>query len=134
MSDFLFDANVLIDIATTSPAWNAWSERQFVIASSLGRVCVNPIIYAECAPAFADEGDLDRWFDGSDIERLALPYSAAWRAADAFKGYRRAGGTRVSLLPDFYIGAHAEAESLTLVTRDAARYRTYFPKVQLITP
>ena len=68
------------------------------------------------------------------LERLALPYDAAWPAARAFAEYRRRGGTRTSPLPDFYIGAHAETEGHTLLTRDPARYRTYFPSVPLICP
>ena len=68
------------------------------------------------------------------LSALPLPYAAGWRAARAFVAYRRAGGAKSSPLPDFYIGAHAEAEGLTVVTRDVARYRTYFPTVPLIAP
>ena len=68
------------------------------------------------------------------LARLALPYGAAFRAGRAFLRYRRAGGTRSSPLPDFYIGAHAETEGLTLLTRDVGRYRSYFPSLNLVTP
>ena len=134
MSGFLLDANVLLDIATADPAWLAWSEGQFRAAAAQGPILINPIIYAELAPAFATQSDLDRWLDPAVFVRCPLPYAAGWSAAQAFVKYRRAGGTKTSPLPDFYIGAHAEAEGLTLVTRDAARYRTYFPSVTLITP
>src|SRR6266478_50226 len=134
MSGFLFDANVLLDIATADPTWLAWSEGQFRAAVAQGPILVNPIIYAELAPAFATQSDLDRWLDPAVFQRLPLPYDAGWLAALAFVKYRRAGGIRNSPLPDFYIGAHAEAEGLTLVTRDAARHRTYFPSVALIAP
>ena len=93
-----------------------------------------PIIYAELAPAFACAVDLDRWLDPVIFLRLPLPYAAGWSAAQAFLKYRRGGGTRSSPLPDFYIGARAEIEQRTLVTRDAARYRTYFPNVRIIAP
>lgn len=99
-----------------------------------GPVLINPIIYAELAPAFAAAADLDRWLDPGVFQRLPLPYSSGWLAAQAFIKYRRAGGVRNAPLPDFFIGAHAEAENLTLVTRDSARYRTYFPNVTMITP
>lgn len=134
MSGFLLDTNVLLDIATADPTWLAWSEGQFRSAAAQGPILINPIIYAELAPAFATQADLDQWLDPAVFQRLPLPYNAGWLAAQAFVKYRRAGGTKDSPLPDFYIGAHSEAEGLTLVTRDAARYRTYFPGVALIAP
>ncbi len=134
MSGLLFDTNVLLDIATADATWLAWSEDQLRAAAAQGPITINPIIYAELAPAFASQSELDRWLDPAVFERLPLPYSAGWLAAQAFLKYRKAGGQKSSPLPDFYIGAHAEAEGLTLVTRDAARYRTYFPNVTLITP
>jgi predicted nucleic acid-binding protein len=134
MSGLLFDTNVLLDIATADPKWLPWSESQFRIASASGPVLINPIIYAELAPAFASVADLDRWLDPTVFQRLPLPYSAGWLAAQAYVKYRRDGGTRTSPLPDFYIGAYAEAENRTLVTRDTNRYRTYFPNVALIAP
>ena len=132
MSGFLFGTNVLLDIATADPVWLAWSENQFRTAAAQGPILINPIIYAELAPAFASAVDLDRWLDPAVFQRLPLPYAAGWLAAQAFLKYRRGGGVRTSPLPDFYIGAHAEIETLTLITRDAGRYRTYFPKVVLI--
>jgi len=97
-------------------------------------ILINPIIYTELAPAFATMADLEQWLDPAVFQRLPLPYEAGWLAAQAFLKYRNSGGTKTSPLPDFYIGAHAEVENRTLVTRDAARYRTYFPKIVLITP
>ena len=130
----LFDTNVLLDIATADPAWLVWSETQFRTAAAQGPILINPIIYAELAPAFASATDLDRWLDPAVFQRLPLPYAGGWLAAQAFLKYRRAGGAKTSPLPDFYIGAHAEVEKWTLVTRDAVRYRTYFPNVPLIAP
>jgi predicted nucleic acid-binding protein len=134
MSGHVLDTNVLLDIATADPTWLAWSESQFRAAAAQGLIFVNPIIYAELAPAFATQADLDRWLDPATFQRLPLPYEAGWLAAQAFMKYRRSGGTKESPLPDFYIGAHAEVEGLTLVTRDSARYRTYFPAITLICP
>ena len=133
MSRFL-DTNVLLDIATADPTWLAWSEGQFRAAAALGPILMNPIIYAELAPAFATQAELERWLDPAVFQRLPLPYVAGWLTAQAFMEYRRAGGTKSSPLPDFYIGAHCEVAGLTLVTRDAARYRTYFPNVTIISP
>jgi hypothetical protein len=77
LSDFLFDTNVLLDLATRDPNWVAWSEQQFRSASTQGLILINPVIYAECAPAFADEKQLDSWFDARIFLRLPLPYAAA---------------------------------------------------------
>jgi|SRR5207302_11234957 len=134
MSGFLVDSNVLLDIATADAVWLTWSESQVRNAASEGPLFINPVIYAEIAPAFNTPEALDGWLDPAIFQRLPLPYGAAWSAAQAFLRYRRAGGMRSSPLPDFYIGAHAELEDLTLVTRDAARYRTYFPTVKLTAP
>jgi predicted nucleic acid-binding protein len=99
-----------------------------------GPVSINPIIYAELAPAFASAADLDIWLDTALFRRLPLPYAAGWLASQAWLKYRKSGGTKTSPLPDFSIGAHAAFENLTLVTRDVARYRSYFPNVALIVP
>ena len=130
----LFDTNVLLDIATADPIWLSWSENEFRTAAAQGPILINPIIDAELAPAFATAADLDQWLDPAVFQRLPLPYAAGWLAAQAFLKYRRSGGAKSSPLPDFYIGAHAEIEGHTLVTRDTARYRTYFPNVALIAP
>jgi predicted nucleic acid-binding protein len=114
MSGFLFDTNVLLDIATADPLWLTWSETQFRASLAQGPILINPIIYAELAPAFASLVELDRWLDPAVFQRLPLPYSAGWPAAQAFLKYRRSGGAKTSPLPDFYIGAHAEAENRTL--------------------
>jgi predicted nucleic acid-binding protein len=130
----LFDTNVLLDILTDDPKWADWSERQFAAAHAEGPIPLNPIIYAELAAHFSAIEDLDHFLRPTVFRRLPLPYEAGFRASRAFLEYRRAGGAKSSPLPDFYIGAHAEISGLTLVTRDVARYRTYFPKLTLITP
>jgi predicted nucleic acid-binding protein len=134
MSGILFDTNVLLDIATADPTRLTWSEGQLRTAAASGPILINPIIDAELAPAFATQADLDAWLDPTIFQRLPLPYPAGWLAAQAFVKYRRTGGMRSFPLPDFYIGANAEVEGFVLATRDAARYRTYFPSVSLITP
>jgi predicted nucleic acid-binding protein len=129
----MLDSNVLLDIITADRDWLGWSTEQFRAAAGEGQILINPIIYAELAPAFASQAALDRWLRPAIFNRLRLPYEAGYRAAQAFLEYRKRGGTKASPLPDFYIGAHAEHAALVLVTRDAGRYRTYFPKLKLIT-
>jgi predicted nucleic acid-binding protein len=130
----MLDSNVLLDIVTADPTWLDWSRDQFRAAAAAGPVLINPVIYAELAPAFQSQAALDRWLRPTLFDRLRLPYEAGYRASQAFVIYRERGGAKTSPLPDFYIGAHAETAGLTLVTRDAIRYRTYFPKLKLITP
>jgi predicted nucleic acid-binding protein len=130
----LVDANVLLDILTDDPKWRSWSEEKLLASIAVGQVAVNPIIYAELGAAYQTAAELDRAVSGWPIQRLPLPYEAAFPAAQAFLRYRREGGQRHSPLPDFYIGAHAQTQGFTLLTRDATRYRTYFPKLRLIAP
>src|SRR5690348_13553001 len=101
MNGSLIDANVLLDIATTDVTWMAWSQEQVRLAAARGPIHINPIIYAELAPAFATREALDRWLDPGLFHRLPLPYEAGWLAAQAFIKYRSAGGVRNSPLPDF---------------------------------
>ena len=131
----LVDANVLLDIATRDPVWFDWSSATIAEVNKREETAINPVIYAELIPAYATTDELDRFLVPPErFVRLMLPYSAAAPAARAFLSYRKAGGVKSSPLPDFFIGAHAESEGLTLLTRDAARYRTYFPAVTLICP
>lgn len=130
----LLDTNVLLDILTADPKWAPWSQAQFKAAQAEGPIALNPVLYAELAAHFKTEAELDHFFGPALFKRLPLPYEAGFRASRAFLEYRRAGGSRTSPLPDFYIGAHAEQAGYVLVTRDVSRYRTYFPKVKLITP
>jgi predicted nucleic acid-binding protein len=130
----LVDANVLLDVLTDDPAWGPWSEEALLAAVETEDLAINPIIYAELAPAYRTEGELERALRGWMLERLTLPYEAGFLAGQAFVRYRERGGQRRSPLPDFYIGAHAQVAQVSLLTRDAIRYQTYFPKVKLLTP
>ena len=130
----LVDSNVIIDILTEDPAWRDWSEAALGEAADRDEVAINPIIYAELASGCETIGELDRCLGADAFRRLPLPYEAGFVAGRAFVEYRRRGGARTSPLPDFYIGAHAAVSGLRLLTRDAHRYRTYFPRLRLICP
>ena len=130
----MIDANVVLDVITQDQEWSNWSARQMKRARQEGVLAINPLIYAELANSFQSADDLDNYLDPDDYARLALPWNAAFLAGRAFKAYRQKGGNKTSPLPDFYIGAHALVEGLTLLTRDASRYKTYFPKLKLIAP
>jgi predicted nucleic acid-binding protein len=130
----LVDSNVLLDVITEDQRWFEWSSNALASAADDGRLCINPIIYAEVSVRFSRIEDVEESLPPSDYERLGLPWESAFLAGKAFLEYRRRRGPRSSTLPDFFIGAHAAVAGLTLLTRDAGRYRTYFPTVQLISP
>lgn len=130
----LIDANVLLDVLTEDAVWLSWSRESLAVAAEAGPLIINPIIYAEVSIRFTRIEDLDDALPPQDYRRAAVPWEAAFLAGKAFLDYRRNSGVRASTLPDFFIGAHAAVEELALLTRDASRYRTYFPTVRLITP
>lgn len=129
--DTLVDANVLIDLATDDPVWGDWSATALARA---GRLLINPIVYAEVSIAFERIEDVDSLVPATVFHREDLPWEAAFLAGKAFHAYRRRSGARTLPLPDFFIGAHAAVRGYRLLTRDAARFRTYFPKLTLIIP
>ena len=130
----LVDSSVVLDIVTDDPAWADWSADTLAQARDEGRLVINPIVYAEVSTGFERIEDLDETIPASDFEREPLPYQAGFVAGKAFLTYRRRGGAHLSPLPDFYIGAHAAVAGYRLLTRDASRFRTYFPSVELIAP
>ncbi|KRE17920.1 DNA-binding protein [Bosea sp. Root381] len=134
MSAILVDSNVLLDVMTEDPHWFAWSAQALEQAADSARLVINPVIYAEVSVRYSRIEDLDAALPKEMIEREEVPYAAAFLAGKSFLSYRRRGGAKLSPLPDFFIGAHAAVAGYRLMTRDATRYRSYFPTVQLITP
>lgn len=129
----LVDANVLLDVLTDDPEWFHWSQ-QAIATAAVDGLAINPIILAEIGVRFGRSQDVDVAVPETAFERLALPWAAAHPAGRAYLAYRHRGGERRAPLPDFYIGAHALVSGLRILTRDAARYRTYFPEVALVSP
>lgn len=129
----LVDSSVLLDLLTPSP-WREWSAGQVARAADAGEIGINQVIYAELAVGFATRERLERALGGVGVRRLALPWAASWLTARAFAEYLARGGTRRVPLPDFFIGAHAQAADLPLLTRDPRRIRAAFPEVALIAP
>ncbi len=130
----LIDTNVLLDIVTRDQRWAVWSVAQLDAAAVRGPIAINDVIYAELSVRFAIIETLEAFLDRADIVLVATPRSALFLAGKVFQRYRAAGGVRSSILPDFFIGAHAAVMGLRLLSRDPKRYRTYFPKIDLVTP
>ena len=130
----LVDSNVLLDLMTSDANWGEWSRTALGVAGGRSRLVINPIVYAEVSVRFTRLEDLDAALPNAVFVREPLPYEAAFLAGKAFLIYRERGGVRRSPLPDFFIGAHAAVAGYSLLTRDAARYRSYFPTLSVIAP
>lgn len=129
----LVDANVLLDTLADDPKWFDWSARALADLGDTERLVINPIIFAEISIRYSRIEDVNDALPPT-LERDSLPYEASFLAGKAFREYRRRGGAKRSPLPDFFIGAHALVAGYRLLTRDASRYRTYFPKLRIVAP
>jgi predicted nucleic acid-binding protein len=134
MTAVLVDSNVLLDVMTGDPRWASWSAKTLEKAADEFRLVINPVVYGEVSIRYSRIEDLDDALPKAMFDREAIPFEAAFLAGKSFLAYRRRGGTRRMPLPDFFIGAHAAVAGYRLMTRDAARYRTYFPRLTLIAP
>jgi len=130
----LVDSNILLDVATGDPSWVEWSESALGECADRAALVINPIVYAEVSVAYETIEELDAALPIDAYAREPLPWEAGFLAGKCFLTYRRRGGTRNTPLPDFYIGAHASIEQFAVLTRDTARYRTYFPKIEVLSP
>jgi predicted nucleic acid-binding protein len=130
----LIDTNVLLDIFQNDPEWAAWSQDKLDAASATDSLAINPVIYSELSIAFARIEELGAVLTEAALTVESIPREALFLAGKVLLTYRRARGTKQSVLPDFYIGAHAAVMRWPLLTRDVARYRSYFPGISLISP
>jgi predicted nucleic acid-binding protein len=130
----LVDTNVLLDILEDDPEWASWSEDQLEAAAAIDTIVINPVIYSELSMAFARIEDLDAVVEEAGLKIEFIPKEALFLAGKVFLTYRQSRGTKLSVVPDFFIGAHAAVMRWPILTRDTSRYRTYFPSVELITP
>lgn len=128
------DTNILIDVAIGSPDWREWSALPLVEAGERGAVLINDVVYAELSAQFMRVDEVDAFLEAAGVLVERTPRQALFLAAHAHRAYRRRGGSRTGVLPDFFIGADALARGASLLTRDPARYRSYFPTLSLIAP
>ena len=130
----LVDSNIILDIATNDARWSEWSGCALAECADHTVLVINPIVYAEVSIGFTTIEALNAALPSASYTREPLPWEAGFLAGKCFLAYRRRGGLHNTPLPDFYIGAHAAIEQLALLTRDVARYRTYFPKLEILGP
>jgi predicted nucleic acid-binding protein len=134
MTSTLVDSNVLLDVLSEDADWVAWAMDKLRASREAGPLVINPLIYAETAPSFDDIVGFDRILESNGIAREDLPWDAAYLAGQRHAIYRKKGGSRERTLPDFLIGAHAVVKRHRLLTRDARRFRSYFPSLDIIAP
>ena len=130
----LIDTNVLIDVVAKQSPWMFWSLARLDEAGARGPLLINDVVYSELSVSYSSMERIDEVLHNAGINLAPTPKAALFLAGKAYRRYRGAGETRTGVLPDFFIGAHAAAAGLTLLTRDARRYRTYFPTIDLIAP
>jgi predicted nucleic acid-binding protein len=128
------DTNVLLDVLTDDSEWVDWSVRQLRLQSQLHRLCVSPVVYAELGMALGTLEAVDQTLEEMELQLEAIPRAALFLAGQAFLRYRRDGGSRRTVLPDFFLAAHAAATGATLLTRDPGPCRRHFPTVHIIAP
>ncbi|MDD1497371.1 type II toxin-antitoxin system VapC family toxin [Agrobacterium sp. CNPSo 3708] len=116
----LVDTNVLLDLVTDDPVSADWSIQQLELASVSGPLCINDVVHAELSVRYERIEALDAFVDQAGLKLNPFPRAALFLAGKA--------------LPDFFIVAHAAIQNLPLLTRDVARYQSYFPTVTLISP
>jgi predicted nucleic acid-binding protein len=130
----LVDTKVLVDVLQNDPQWADWSIGQLRAQAQLHELAINPVIYAELSLSFSTFEALNRVVATMELAMREVPRPALFLAGKAYLQYRRRGGGRAQVLPDFFIGAHAAIEGWSLLTRDASRFRTYFPTLEVIAP
>jgi predicted nucleic acid-binding protein len=130
----LVDTNVLLDVLEDDPGWASWSQARLEAAIATDTLAINPVIYSELSIAFARIEELEAVIADASLNVEPIPREALFLAGKVFLKYRRTRGIKQSVLPDFYVGAHAAIANCPILTRDVARYRTYFPTVPLIAP
>jgi predicted nucleic acid-binding protein len=130
----LVDTNVLLDVLQNDPKWAEWSQGELETASLTDSLAINAVIYSELSIAFERIEELESVLSEASLSVEPIPREALFLAGKAFLNYRRRRGTKLSVLLDFYIGAHAAVHGCTILTRDVSRYRNYFPTVRLIAP
>ena len=130
----LVDTNVLVDVLQDDPQWAEWSIAQLRAQATIHELAINPVVYAELSMSFSTFELLHRTVATMQLTLREVPRAALFLAGKAYLQYRRRGGAGAQVLPDFFIGAHAAIEGWPLLTRDAGRFRTYFPGLELVAP
>ncbi|MGB7414119.1 MAG: type II toxin-antitoxin system VapC family toxin [Thermosynechococcaceae cyanobacterium] len=134
MNGIFIDSCVILDLFTDDPNWAEWSENILESYSQTNTLYINSIVYTELSMGFEKIEELERAIGALKLKVLEIPREALFLTGKVFLNYRKNKGTKISPLPDFFIGAHASVSNFDLITRDLSKYNTYFPQVKLIHP
>jgi len=127
------DSPVLWAIIKQEAGWEAW-EDALLHAATEGPLIICPIAFAELAPSAPNEASLHGFLGTLAINCDDLSPAAAFASGQTFKRYRKAGGPRQYLVPDFVIGAHAQTQADRLAAIDRGYLGKWFPRLTLLAP
>ena len=134
MNGVFVDSWVLLDLFTNDLNWAEWSENILERYSQTNTLYINSIVYTEVSIGFNKIEEVEKAISEFGIKVLEIPREALFLAGKTFLKYRKNKSTKISPLPDFFIGAHVSVSKFDLITRDTNKYKTYFPQVKLIHP
>jgi predicted nucleic acid-binding protein len=128
------DTNIILDISGDETRWLIWASEQLAAALERGPVIINDVIFAELCAHQSDVTAVEALIADFGLMHMPMSRRALFLAGKAHASYRKSGGPKLNVLPDFFIGAQAVDLKVPLLTRDTRRYRSYFPELELIAP
>lgn len=128
------DTNVVLDVLTGSPEFGPASLRAVRRCLQEGVLIACEVVWAEVASGYTSSGDAERALTRLEVSYVPMDAGAALAAGEARRAYRRRGGSRARVVPDFLIGAHALVQADRLLTRDRGFYRSYFQHLTVLDP
>ena len=128
------DTNILLDVLLPNEPFVEASIRALENSASIGSLVVCDLVYAELCVHFPVQRDCDHFLVSNEIRVEPLQRETYFAASRVWRAYRKQGGQRTRILPDFLIGTHAQLQATRFLSRDHGFYRKLFPALILIDP